>query len=143
MNLDEFAAAAGTLADRAEEGLARDCAEEAARDYLTVLRAVTPKRTGHLMDSETVDSVTGSGAYAEAVIGAHAVYAAFREHGGTITRHLPRPHVLGNPAVGFFGRGNPATVTQRGSRYFEKARAASGPAIEEACRSVLAEFLTL
>lgn len=137
MDLAEFAGALRGLADRAETELAPECAEEAGRDFLTTLRAVTPKRTGHLMDSESLDSVTGGGPVATAIVGAHAVYAEFRNNGGTITRHGPGS--LGTPAVGFFGH----SVTQRGTHYFEKAEALARPAIEAACRAKLAEFLVL
>jgi len=137
VDLAGFAAAVRALAGRAETDLAPACAGEAGRDFLAVLRAVTPKRTGHLADSESLDSVTGGGPVAIAVVGAHAVYAEFREHGGTITKHTPGS--LGTPAVGFFGH----SVTQRGSHYFETAEGLAGPAIEAACQAKLAEFLHL
>lgn len=137
VNLGEFAAALRGLAERAEADLAPQCAEEAGRDFLAVLRAVTPKRTGHLMESESLDSVTGGGAVAEAVVGAHAVYAEFRNNGGTITRHGPGS--LGTPAVGFFGH----SVTQRGSHYFERAEGLAVSQIQAACQGVLDRFLVL
>lgn len=142
MNLGEFAAALRGLADRAESGLALECAEEAGRDFLTTLRLVTPKRSGHLMDSESLDSVTGSGTEAEAVVGAHAIYAKFRNDGGTITakkKNKRGQYMLGTPAVGFFGR----SVTQHGAHYFETAEGESRPAVEGACRAVLERYLTL
>ena len=137
MNLEGFAAEVRALADRAETDLAAACAGEAGRDFLAVLRMVTPKRTGHLADSESLDSVTGGGAVASAVVGAHAVYAEFRNNGGTITKHSPGS--LGTPAAGFFGH----SVTQRGSRYFERAEGLAGSVIAAACQAKLAEFLTL
>lgn len=142
MTLDDFAAEMSAVTERAEEGLALDCAEAAGRDFLAVLRTVTPKRTGHLMESESLDSVTGSGATAEAVVGAHARYAAFRNYGGTITarkKNRRGQYMLGTPGVGFFGR----SVTQHGAHYFERAEAGSQPAIQAACREVLARYLTL
>ena len=142
MNLDEFAARMQAVTDRAEEGLARDCAEEAGRDFLAVLRVVTPKRTGHLMESESLDSVTGSGPTAQAVVAAHARYARFRNDGGTITakkKNRRGQYMLGTPAAGFFGR----SVTQRGAHYFERAEAQSQTEIEAACRAALDRYLTL
>ena len=60
------------------------CAE-GSRDFLAVLRMVTPKRSGALMDSETVTGPTGSGAFAVAEVGPHIIYAEFRNEGGTIS----------------------------------------------------------
>jgi phage gpG-like protein len=137
VNLSEWAGEVRGLADRAESELAPECAREAGTDFLTTLRVVTPKRTGHLMDSESLDAVTGGGPVATAVVGAHAVYAEFRNNGGTITKHTPGS--LGTPAVGFFGH----SVTQRGAHYFEKAEELSRPAIQAACQAKLAEFLVL
>ena len=137
VNLGEFAAELKGLAERADADLARTCAEEAGRDFLAILRMVTPKRSGHLAASESLDSVSGGGAVAVAIVGAHAKYAEFREHGGTITKHSPGS--LGTPAVGWFGH----SVTQKGSHYFEKAEGLAGPQIAEVCRATLSRFLTL
>ena len=137
MNLAGFAGACRGLAGRAEAGLAREACEEAAKDYLAILRAVTPKRTGRLAGSETIDSVTGGGAFAVAVVAPHTVYAEFREHGGTITKHSPGS--LGTPAVGWFGH----SVYQAGSHYMERAEGlASGP-VRGACQMVLDRMLVL
>ena len=137
MNLGEFAGAVKDLAARCETSLARDACTEAARDYLAILRHVTPKRTGRLADSETIDSIAGGGAVAVAVVAPHTVYAAFREHGGTITKHSPGS--LGTPAVGWFGH----SVYQAGSHYMEKAEGlASGP-VRGACQMVLDRMLVL
>lgn len=137
MNLEGFAAAARDLAARAETGLAREACTAAARDYLAILRAVTPKRTGRLANSETIDSITGSGAVAVAVVAPHTVYAEFREHGGTITRHGPGS--LGNPEVGWFGH----SVTQAGSHYMEKAEGLARGPVAAACRIALDRMLVL
>jgi hypothetical protein len=51
--------------------------------------------------------------------------------------------VLGNPSVGFFGKGNPAQVTQRGDHYMERAELAAVPAVQQACQVVLDEFFTI
>jgi hypothetical protein len=139
VNLEGFAGAVRELAERADGELASTCAEEAGKDFLAILRVVTPKRSGRLAASEKVDAVTGGGAEATAVVGAHTVYAAFREHGGTITRKLPLPHVLGTPETGFFGH----SVSQAGSHYFEKAEGLSKGPIAAACLQALNRFLTL
>lgn len=137
MNLGEAAGAFRALADRAESDLAREACEEAARDYLAILRAVTPKRTGRLAASETIDSVTGGGAMAVAVVAPHTVYAAFRDRGGTITKHSPGS--LGTPAVGFFGH----SVTQAGSHYMARAEGMARGPVSAACRAAADRFFTL
>jgi hypothetical protein len=137
VNLEGFAGEVRALAGRAEAGLAREACTEAARDYLAILRHVTPKRTGRLADSETIDSITGGGAVAVAVVAPHTVYAAFREHGGTITKHSPGS--LGTPAVGFFGH----SVTQAGSHYMERAEGLAAGPVRGACQMALDRFLTL
>jgi phage gpG-like protein len=136
VNLAEGAAAWRDVAGRAEAGLARECCEAAARDYLAVLRAVTPKRTGKLMESETIDAVTGGGTHAMAVIGPHTVYARFRNYGGVIS--VKHAKVLTDGQT-FFGK----SVRQSGSHYMEKAEAASAGPIAEACREVVARFFTI
>ena len=68
MNLAEAAAAARAMATRAEASLALEACEEAAKDYLAILRFVTPKRSGALADSEHIDAVFGGGARATAVV---------------------------------------------------------------------------
>lgn len=124
-------------ASRVESDLALTVAREQARDFLAIERAVTPKRTGRLADSETVDALTGGGSHAEAVVSPHTVYAHFRENGGTITRKLPPPHVLGTPATGFFGH----SVTQAGSHYVERAQGIAAGPLHAVAESVTAEFL--
>lgn len=119
----EWAAKLSEAARALEDGLAETIVREQANDFLAVERIVTPKRTGRLAESEKIDAVTGGGAHAEAIVSPHTVYAEFRENGGTITRKLPPPHVLGNPDVGFFGH----SVTQRGSHYVERAEGAAAP----------------
>lgn len=137
MDLAEAAAAFRKIAERAEAELALTACREAARDYLAVLRAVTPKRSGALMESERIDAVTGGGTHATAIVAPHIHYAAFRNYGGTITRH--KPGSLGTPAVGFFGH----SVTQAGSHYMERAEGLSRGPVAEACRRVASEFFTL
>ncbi len=136
MNLREGAAAYRDLARRAETDLALEACGEAARDYLAILRAVTPKRTGALADSETVAGPTGGGLHASAAIGPHIRYAAFREYGGTI--HVRNARVLTDGAS-FFGR----SVTQHGAHYMEKAQGPGAAAVADACRVVAARFFTL
>ena len=136
MNFAEGAAAFRGLADRAEADLALEACGEAARDYLAVLRQVTPKRSGRLADSETVTGPTGGGSRATAFVGPHIRYAAFREHGGTI--HVRNAKVL-TDGFSFFGK----SVTQTGARYMEKAEGPGGAAVAQACRVVAARFFTL
>lgn len=136
MNLAEGAAAFRGLAERAESDLAREACGEAARDYLTVLRAVTPKRTGALADSETVTGPMGGGLHATALVGPHIVYADFREYGGTIT--VKHARVLTDGAS-FFGR----SVTQRGAHYMEMAEGPGAAAVAQACAVVAERFFTL
>lgn len=137
MDLGEFAAALRGLADRAESELALECVRPAAREALASLQMETPVRSGALRGSEVIRSVTGSGAYAEAVYGPDIVYDVFRNRGGTITRHGPGS--LGTPAVGFFGH----SVTQRGSHYMERGEEAARAGVETIIRTVVSEFLTL
>jgi hypothetical protein len=136
VNLAGGAAAFRGLADRAESDLALEACGEAARDYLAVLRQVTPKRSGRLADSETVTGPSGGGLRATALVGPHVIYAAFREHGGTI--HVRNAKVL-TDGVSFFGR----SVTQAGARYMEKAEGPGSAAVAHACRVVAVRFFTL
>ena len=137
MDIGEFAGACREMAGRARAGLARDAAEEAARDLVAVLRTVTPKRSGALADSEIVNSVQGGGEVATANYGPHKIYDRFRNDGGTI--HARNHPVLGNPDVGWFGK----SVTQRGAHYMERGEAAGKGPAEAACRMVLDKYLTL
>lgn len=136
MDLAGGAAMFRGIADRAKSDLALEACGEGARDYLTVLRAVTPKRTGALADSETVTGPSGGGTHATAAVGPHIVYAEFRERGGTI--HVRSARVL-TDGVSFFGK----QVTQAGSRYMEKAEGPGRAAVENACRVTAARFFTL
>jgi Bacteriophage HK97-gp10, putative tail-component len=136
VTLDEFAAAVDALADRAEADLATECAEASGRAFLAVMQAVTPKRSGHLAASETLDAVIGSGPTAVAVVGAHARYAEFRNKGGTIS--VRNAKVL-TDGVAFFGK----SVTQKGSHYLERAEAAAPAEIARVCQTTLERFLTL
>ena len=143
MNLGEAAAAFREMAERAKSELALVACEEAAKDYLAVLRFVTPKRTGALAESEHIDAVFGGGTHATAVVAPHKVYADIVNDGGTVTRDLARPHVLGNPAVGFFGHGNPATVTIKARNYMQRAAGMARGPVAVACQRAADEFFTL
>ena len=144
MNLAGAATAFRDMAGRAKSGLALAACEEAAKDYLAILRVVTPKRTGALAESETIDSISGGGTHARAVVAPHKVYAAFREHGGTIHakaglgRKGMRPHTLHWEGGGF-----PLHVTQAGAHYMEKARGAAAGPVALACQRAADEFFTL
>lgn len=117
-----------------ETRAAIECAREAGHAYLVQLRETTPVLTGELRASERVDAVRGSGTYATATIGAHTVYAEFRNNGGTIT--VKRARVLTNGSE-FFGR----SVTQAGSHYFERATGQAATPIDDACKKVIEGIL--
>ena len=150
MDLAGFAAAVRVAADRAEAELAMVACAEGSRDFLAVLRMVTPKRSGALMDSETVTGPTGSGAFAVAEVGPHIIYAEFRNEGGTISAKVeparsggkypsgkPRRHSLHWPG------GFAMHVTQAGSHYMERAEAAGRGAVERACQTAADRFISL
>jgi hypothetical protein len=139
--LGEWAAKLAAAAERIESELAITVCREQAKDFLAIERAVTPKRTGALADSETVDGVTGGGTHAVAIVSPHIIYAQFRNDGGTITRKKPRPAVLGSYGGPYFGRGNPATVHQAGSHYVERAQGMAAGPLAGVAEMVLAEFL--
>lgn len=123
--------AAGSIGD---DG-ALECAHAAGQGYLRVLRDNTPVLTGHLLASERIDRISGGGTRATVTIGAHTVYADFREHGGTIT--VKHAKVL-TDHVTFFGR----SVTQAGSHYFARTNAwADGGGLDGICREVVRGFL--
>jgi hypothetical protein len=137
--LGEWAAKLSEAARLMEDGMAETIVREQAKDFLAIERIVTPKRTGRLAESEKVDAVMGGGSHAEAVVSPHTVYAQFREDGGTITRHLPPPHVLGAWPGPFFGH----SVTQKGSHYVERAEGVAAPLMTGVAEKVLEEFLDL
>lgn len=126
MDLAGAAAAFRDLADRAKSDLALEACAEAARDYLTVLRAVTPKRTGALADSETVTGPMGGGEHATALVGPHIIYAKFRNDGGTINakygevwKTVKGKSRMYRHTLHWDGGGFPLHVTQHGAHYME------------------------
>jgi len=126
--LGDFAAKLEAAAARMNQRLAADVVKAQAEVFLRIEKRLTPVRSGKLQGSERIDSRSGGGSHAVAVISPHTKYAQFREDGGTITKHSPGS--LGNPAVGFFGH----SVTQKGSHYVADAEAAAAgvmPAIAE------------
>ena len=133
--LSDWAAKLSAAADRMEAELAVTVCREQAKDFIAIERIVTPKRSGALAGSEHVDSVTGGGAHAEAIAGPHIIYARFRNDGGTITRKLPWPHVLGTGP--WYGH----QVTQKGSHYVERAEADAAGIMGGVAEGVLGEFL--
>jgi hypothetical protein len=139
--LSEWAAELSAAAARIEDGLAVTVVREQARDFLAIERIITPKRSGKLADSETIDAVTGGGTQAVAIVSPHIIYAQFRNDGGTITRKKRRPAVLGSYGGPYFGHGNPATVTQKGSHYVERSEAEAKPVLTAVAEAVLTEFL--
>jgi hypothetical protein len=136
MDLAGAAAAFRHLAEEAEAGLALDCIHPAARAALVALQGETPVLSGTLRDSETIDTIGGSGTFAYAIIAPHTVYAEFRDRGGTI--HVRNAKVL-TDGVSFFGR----SVTQAGSHYMSRGAAAGRGPVERACREVADRFFTL
>lgn len=140
MNLSEGAAAFRLIADKAKSELAVTVVREQAKDFLAIERIVTPKRSGALAASEAIDSLSGGGDHAEATVSPHRVYAEIINDGGTVTRHAPRPHVLGHYGGPYFGHGNPAHVDIKGRHYVQKAEAASRGVLESAAEAAVAEF---
>ena len=134
MNFAEAAAKFRAATDRAEASMARECAAAGARAFLPIERSMTPVLSGRLRESEAVKAVRGSGAFAEAVVSSHLIYAHFRNFGGTIT--VRRARVLGTPEVGFFGR----SVTQQGSHYVERAHAAAVGPVQVAIKAMAETF---
>ena len=138
----EWAGELRAAADRMSTGLALEVVREQARDFLAVERAITPKRTGKLAGSETIDAIEGGGAHATAVVSPHTVYAEFRENGGTIHAHGGlgrkgmRPHTLHWDGGGF-----PRHVTQQGSHYVERSEAAARGMMNGIADQVLERFL--
>lgn len=133
-DLGELVAALRRASDEVKSRAALECADEAAHQFLVALRASTPVLTGRLRDSERIDSLRGSGTSATATVGAHTVYAHFRNYGGTIT--VKRASVLTN-GTEFFGK----SVTQAGSYYFERGEKRAGPEVDAACKRVIERIL--
>ncbi len=134
--LAELAAKLKDLAGRTESEFAGGCIREIAPAALAALKHATPKRSGRLAGSETIDSITGSGTTATAVLAPHTIYAEFREHGGTIS--VKHARVL-TDGESFFGK----HVTQAGSHYMERGEAAGRGPCAEAAAAFAAEFFTL
>jgi hypothetical protein len=137
VNLAEFAAAARDLAERAKAELAIEVARAGAKELLAALEVTTPVRTGALRASEEIREVSGSGAFATALVGPDIVYDRIQNDGGTI--HVKRAKVLGTPEAGFFGK----QVTIKGQHYMERAEEEAAPMVEAAGRAVLDEILHL
>jgi hypothetical protein len=134
--LAEFAARLKDLAERTETEFADGCIREMAVVALAALKKETPKRSGRLAGSETIDSISGGGTSATAILAPHTIYAAFREHGGEIS--VKRARVL-TDGESFFGK----HVTQAGAHYMEKGEAAGRGPCASAAAAFAAEFFTL
>lgn len=150
--LGAWAAKVAAAAERIEGGLAIAVVREQARDFLAIERAVTPKRTGRLADSERIDSISGGGSHARAVVSPHTIYAKFREDGGTISAKYgevwktPKNSKTGRArmyrhTLHWEGGGFPMHVTQAGSHYVERAQGAAAAPLAGAAEQVLATFL--
>jgi len=135
--LDETAARAGAE-------LAVTVAREQARDFLAIERIITPKRTGALADSETVNSVSGGGTHAVASVSPHKIYAEMEEDGGVIRAHGglgrkgKRPHTLHWEGGGF-----PLEVTHVGKGYVKRSEAAARGILDGVAERVTAGFFDL
>lgn len=134
MDLAEFAGALDKAAATVETTAARECAAEGGHAFLVQLRIETPVLSGELRASEKVSAIRGGGTSAVATIGAYAIYAEFRNNGGTIT--VKDAKVLSD-GHSFFGR----SVTQVGNHYMERTAARAGPAIAEACQNEIRKIL--
>jgi len=154
VDLAGFAAALSRAADELEDHAALDACDDVAAEFLDELHGNTPVLTGALRSSEWRDSLTGSGESATAVVSTHLpLYAAFREHGGTIRAHdRPRGGWTGEPTGTFPRRWGihqhtlhwpggpfPLEVHQAGSWYMERTvdEMNSGTADDIARNSVL------
>ena len=149
--LADFAARLKDLAERTETEFADGCIREMAPAALAALRGATPKRSGRLAASERVDSISGSGTYAVAILAPHTIYAAFRNDGGSIHAKdeparsgrvhqpsgIPYRHSLA------WAGGFAMHVTQSGAHYMEKGEAAGRGPCANAAASFAAEFFTL
>ena len=143
--LAEFAAALRACADRCESSLALEAASEGVDKYLTVLRAVTPKRSGALAASEVVNSLSGGGTHAVATAGPHKIYAVFRNDGGSIDA-AARWIYHGNRRYRhtlFFDGTFALHVTQAGSHYMERSEGPGRGAVASACAEVAARMVSL
>ena len=133
-----FAEAAQRLAEAAaalEDRVAMDVCEAQALVFQHIEREITPKKTGALADSETIEGLAGGGSRAEANVAPHKIYAQIRNDGGTISaKNHP---VLGNPAVGWFGK----MVVQHGTHYVERSRAAAQGPSRQAAQAVIDAIL--
>lgn len=138
MNLAEFAGAARDLAGRADAELAIECARAGAKEYLAALFVTTPVLSGALRETEKINAVTGSGAFAVADVGPDIIYDKFRNDGGTI--HSKGPWPLRNRATGqVFGR----SVTQAGSHYMERAEVEVEGTLQASMQTILNEIVRL
>ena len=154
MDLRDFADRLSKAYEDVTDHGALDACEKAARQFKDELQFNTPVLTGALRDSEDLDSLTGSGESATAVVSTHLpLYAAFREHGGTIRAHdRPRGGWTGEPTGVFPRRWGihqhtlhwpggpfPLEVHQAGSWYMRRTVdwANSGPAAQTARDAVL------
>jgi Bacteriophage HK97-gp10, putative tail-component len=154
VNLSQFADALNKAADAVEDHAATDAAEKFSGEFKDKLQENTPVETGALRDSEWVDSVTGSGEEAWAVISTHLpLYAGFRDRGGEIWAHdRPRGGWTGPPTGSFPRRWGvhqhtlhwpggpfPLHVTQAGSHYMARTIdwANGGPCQDSAVNTVV------
>jgi hypothetical protein len=146
--LSEWAAELTAAADRIQASLAIDICRPQAEKFIEIEQLVTPKRSGHLARTETIDTVIGGGLHAEAVGGPHCIYAVFRNDGGTISAkdeaaRSGRTYPSGKPyrhSLAWPG-GFAMHVTQAGAHYVQKAEGAAPGPLAEIAERVLAFYL--
>lgn len=133
-SLEAFASALDRAARRLEDGGARRVADEFGQDFLAEFKRNTPVETGALQGSESME-ISGGGSSATVKVSTHlALYASFRNDGGTIT--VKRARVLTDGAS-FFGK----SVTQHGAHYKEKTVTWAEGAIGGLCDQIVQEIL--
>jgi hypothetical protein len=143
-----FGEAAGRLAAaaaRIQDGLAMDVCEAQALAFQQLERELTPKKTGALADSETIDSLSGGGSHAEATVAPHKIYAEFRNDGGTIhakegparSGRLHQPSGIPYRHSLAWAGGFAMHVTQAGAHYVQRAQAAAPGICRQAAEAVM------
>jgi len=155
-SLGEFADALDKGAQALRERGALVAARAAGEAYLGKLGDNTPVLTGELKASERVDRITGNGERAVVTVGAHTIYAAFREKGGVILPHdrsrggwvgAPRMidgHLHGHHSLHWGGEPGvfAMKVTQVGSHYFARTNEwAYGGGLDGPCQRAISQLL--
>jgi hypothetical protein len=149
--IGEFAARLEAGAAKLKESGAIEVCEAQALTFLRIEHAVTPKRSGHLADSEYIDSISGGGSHAIATMGPHAKYAEIENDGGTISaedRWVTGINKNGKPyrvrhTLHWPGGGFPLHVKHKGSGYVQKAEGLAQAAMRQTAEQVIEAILDL